>query len=132
MRKRSKASLKKALWKVFTEYVKNRDGWRCVTCGKRAEGQGMNGGHYIAKAACGLDYYFSEFNTHAQCVTCNLTLEGNRPAYRRFILERYGPDVLRDLETNYHRPSVGFDFEAKIAEYKGKLAALQANNGKQS
>jgi hypothetical protein len=101
------SSLKKQLWKLFAVYIKNRDNWTCVTCGKRAEGQAMNAGHYIAKGACTLEYYFDERNVHAQCVTCNLKLEGNRPAYRLFILERYGQDVLSELETKYSRTFKG-------------------------
>jgi hypothetical protein len=87
----------------------------------------MGGGHYIAKAACGLDYYFSERNVHAQCTYCNLTLEGNRPAYRAFILGRYGRATLLDIERNYHRPCKwsAEDFKKKIASYEAKIAELQ-------
>lgn len=83
----------------------------------------MGGGHYIAKGACGLDYYFSERNVHAQCTRCNLQLEGNRPAYRAIILRRYGRATLLDLETNYHKPCkwTREDFETKIAYYKAKV-----------
>lgn len=92
-----------------------------MTCGKYATGHGMGGGHYIAKAACGNDYYFHEQNVNAQCTNCNLRLEGNRPAYRQFILEEYGEEVLNDIETNYHKPCPEYPFEEKIKEYKRKL-----------
>jgi hypothetical protein len=87
----------------------------------------MGGGYYIAKAACGLDYYFSERNVHAQCTHCNLGLEGNRPAFRAFILRTYGRATLKDLESNYHKPvkSMAQDFLEKIALYKEKLKALE-------
>lgn len=82
----------------------------------------MGGGHYIAKGACGLDYYFSETNVNAQCTDCNLRLEGNRPKYRAFIIRKYGEKVLRDIEMNYHKPYKGeYPFAQKIDEYKEKL-----------
>lgn len=124
MKKKTSAKLKKDLWEIFTKYIKARDRYTCVTCGKRAESYGMGGGHYIAKAACGLDYYFSEKNVNAQCTYCNLTLEGNRPAYREFIISRYGMDTLLDIERNYHKPSIGYPFEQKIELYKQKLKDL--------
>jgi hypothetical protein len=80
------STLKKKLWKIFAVYIKIRDKWTCVTCGKYDTGYGMGAGHYIAKAACGAEYYFHEKNVHAQCTDCNLRKEGNRPEYRKFIL----------------------------------------------
>lgn len=118
MKKRSKSKLKKDLWAIFTLYIKNRDNWTCVTCGRYGKGRGMGGGHYIAKGACGNEYYFHEQNVHAQCTDCNLRLEGNRPAYRQFILDRYGKEVLDELETKYSRPSPDYPFEEKIEYYK--------------
>jgi hypothetical protein len=127
VKKRSLASLKKELWKHFTLYVKARDKYTCITRGRRVEGGNAQGGHYIAKAACGLEYYFGETNTHCQCSNCNLRLEGNRPAYRAFILRTYGARTLKDLETNYHKPVkwTAQDFQNKIALYKEKLKALK-------
>lgn len=125
-KKKAKIStLKKKLWAIFTLYIKMRDHWTCVTCGKFAKGYGMGGGHYIAKAACGAEYYFHEKNVHAQCTYCNLTLEGNRPAYREFILRTYGKKTLADLETNYHKPSPYFDYEAKIEHYTRLVSLMQ-------
>ncbi len=119
-KKWSTARWKKELWKYFTLYIKARDKYTCITCGRKVEGQNAQGGHYVAKGACGLDYYFSERNVHCQCGNCNLRLEGNRPAYRAFILSQYGADVLSDLESNYHKPCKWSAevFESKIAYYK--------------
>ena len=117
---------KKKLWEHFTAYIKERDNWTCVTCGKKAKGYGMGGGHYIAKGGCGNEYYFHERNVHAQCTNCNLKLEGNRPAYREFILRTYGEETLHDLENNYHKPTPWkADKYAELIEvYKRKLKEL--------
>jgi len=84
----------------------------------------MHAGHYIAKGACGLIYYFHEKNVHAQCFRCNMNLEGNRVDYRLKIIEVYGRKTLKDLETNYHQPSHNYPFEEKIEEYKEKLRLI--------
>jgi hypothetical protein len=121
MAKKTVAALKKLLWKHFTAYIKRRDKNICCTCGKYYEGAAMGGGHYIAKAACSLEYYFSEINVNAQCTKCNLRLEGNRPAYRAFLLQKYGKEALEDLELHYSRSTVSdsyFWLLEKIEYYK--------------
>jgi hypothetical protein len=123
-RKKSVSKLKKVLWSIFTKYIKARDKNICVTCGKYVTSYEANGGHYIAKAACGADYYFHEKNVHCQCTYCNLTLEGNRPVYRQFILNTYGQEVLNDLETNYRKANPKYPYEQKIQEYKEKIENL--------
>jgi hypothetical protein len=114
---------KKLLWEVFTKYIKMRDNWTCVTCGKQAKGYGMGGGHYIAKGACGAEYYFHERNVHAQCTDCNLRLEGNRPAYREFIIKKYGDETLLDLENNYWKPCKDYPYEEKYRYYTSLVEA---------
>jgi len=130
LKKKTITSQKKKLWAVFTKYIKARDGNVCVTCGRKVEGHGSQGGHYIAKGACGLEYYFHEKNVHCQCGDCNLRLEGNRPAYREFIIRKYGMEALLDIERNYHRPCHDYPFDQKVAHYKKKLEEIQ--NGKEN
>lgn len=124
MKKKSNASLKKKLWKVFTLWIKKRDNYTCVTCKRKVDGYSAQGGHYIAAGACGLEYYFSEKNVHCQCTNCNFRLEGNRPAYRDFIIATYGIKTLQDLEQNYWRPCKDFPFEEKIRHYTELLKKL--------
>jgi hypothetical protein len=119
------STLKKKLWKIFAVYIKIRDKWTCVTCGKYDTGYGMGAGHYIAKAACGAEYYFHEKNVHAQCTDCNLRKEGNRPEYRKFILRKYGQDTLDDLEKNYHKPSIDYPYVAQISHYTALVEKMQ-------
>lgn len=118
---KTQAQLKKALWEVFRKFIYQRDNNTCVTCGKRCESYARQAGHYIAKGACGLDYYFSETNVNVQCSYCNLNLEGNRHKYREYIIKKYGEDILKDIETNYHKPCPNFPFEEKIVYYKEKV-----------
>lgn len=103
MPKPTVSSLKKKLWKLFARYVKERDKFKCVTCGQKVEGRNAQAGHYLPKSACNLEYYFHERNVHCQCAGCNLFLHGNAPAYRKFIVRQYGKKTLDDLENNYRR-----------------------------
>jgi len=48
-RKETPAKLKKKLWQVFSKYIRARDNYTCVTCGKKGEGSGIHAGHYITK-----------------------------------------------------------------------------------
>ncbi len=101
------ASLKKKLWKKFADSIKERDGMHCVTCGERCEGRNRQAGHYMPKAACGLEYYFGETNVHVQCGKCNCFLQGNLPNYRKFLIRKYGKKELERIENNYHKPYKG-------------------------
>lgn len=124
MKKKTQAQLKKVFWKHFSIYIRTRDKFTCVTCGKKGEGSGLHAGHYIVKGACGLDYYFHEKNVHAQCFRCNIHLSGNSAEYRKFLLRKYGEKVVNDIEMNYHKPCKDYDFDEKIEEYKKKLQKL--------
>lgn len=112
--------LKKELWKWFSLFIRQRDGYKCVTCGKYAEGSGMHAGHYITKAAGGLALYFHENNVHAQCFRCNIHLSGNWSKYRDFILEKYGEAVDKELMRLRYvvLKWTTKDYEEKINHYK--------------
>ncbi len=115
-RKRKVSTLKKKLWPIFAKYIRARDRWKCISCGKY-EKPG-NAGHYIAKGACGAEYYFSELNVNMQCVNCNLTLEGNRHEYRKALVIKYGEDAVVDIEMNYHKPCPDFPYLERIQKYE--------------
>lgn len=117
-KKPTRGKLKKILWKHFSLFIRTRDKFTCVTCGRVGSGSGIHAGHYIVKASCGLDYYFSEQNTHAQCYRCNIHLSGNSVEYRKFMLRKYGEEILNDIEMNYHKPCIDYPFEQKIDHYK--------------
>lgn len=94
---KSISKLKKELWVVFSKYIRQRDNYTCVTCGKKGEGSGMHAGHFITKSVGGLALYFHEDNVHAQCYRCNIHLSGNWTAYRDFILRKFGEEKEKEL-----------------------------------
>lgn len=127
MKKKSIAKLKKDLWRIFSLYVRNRDGWKCFTCDRFATGSGLHAGHYIAKAEAGLRLYFHENNVHAQCYHCNINLSGNTDVYNERIIGKYGEKLLlklRELRNEDRGSPLKWtveDYEKLIKKYKKKL-----------
>ena len=122
-KQKSVSKLKKDLWVVFSKYIRQRDKYTCVTCGKKGEGSGIHAGHYITMSVGGLGLYFHEKNVHAQCYRCNIHLSGNWTAYREFILKQYGQEVdtkLLNMKSQIVKLSEQ-DYIEKIAHYKGLL-----------
>lgn len=120
-KKKTTAKLRKELWVVFTKFIKSRDKYTCFTCGNKASGYGMGGGHYKPKGACGNIYYYSEVNVHAQCTYCNLILQGNQVIYRLKLIEKYGLETVEKIEKNFRETDKYYPYQEKIDYYKTKL-----------
>lgn len=84
----------------FQMYIRYRDNWTCVVCGKHIDPQDpqakqvMHGGHYISRIKTSL--LLDEHNCHCQCRDCNFkqNIEGLDPRYTRYIVSKYGVEVL--------------------------------------
>ncbi len=88
--------LKGKAWYWFSLYIRNRDRWQCVTCGKIGKGAQIHAGHFIPGRHNVI--LFDERGVHAQCYQCNVPLKGNPRAYDKFMRERYGEEVIKELE----------------------------------
>lgn len=126
LKRKTTAKLRKELWKIFTYYIKERDNWTCFTCDRKAVGQGMGGGHYKPKGACGADAYYSEINVNAQCTFCNLTLQGNQVEYRKRLVKKYGEKIIAELDKTFRNPNKSFPYEEKVAYYMAQYKAILA------
>ncbi len=112
---------KKRLWKTFTKFIKARDKNRCFTCDRVASGRRINGGHFIPSGACPPSLNFHEDNVHAQCVDCNLKLEGNHYIYGiRLGEERVAAlyKIKKDCVGEVWTPEM---YDEKLLYYKKKL-----------
>lgn len=92
-KRREKTPLEKAhdkLWRLLSQYIRDRDNWTCVTCGKRETGRSMHGGHYVPGSNKATKY--DPHNVHAQCVRCNFHEHSNATEYSLFIVEKYGQE----------------------------------------
>lgn len=124
---KSLPSLKKKLWKIFSEYIRRREADEngfvaCISCGKIDHWKNQDAGHYIPKSL-GLSVYFEEKSVHSQCRGCNLFRHGNLSAYAISLRKKYGDGILEELDRIKNTP-VKFsklDYEEMIEKYKGKL-----------
>ncbi len=115
-------SYKKFLWRVFSKYIRQRDGGICITCGKKDDWKKMDAGHYIPRTA-GLSIYFEEKNVHCQCTTCNRWKHGDLTKYALRLREKYGENILDELDQQ-RRKIIKIsipEYQEKINFYKKKL-----------
>ena len=96
--------LKKRADKVFSMFIRERDGHKCYTCSKQMTKTESQNGHYIPRNY--LFYRYDERNCHCQCVGCNVFKKGNLTVYALHLISDYGVDFLRELDANRLR-SVG-------------------------
>ncbi len=99
------STLKKKVWKVFSEYIRTRDCLkttglsdygRCITCQKVVPKSLLQAGHFIpGRHNANL---FSERGVNAQCYNCNINLKGNTLQYRRQLIGHYGKGADEELE----------------------------------
>jgi hypothetical protein len=110
--------------KAMSNYIRERDGWKCVTCGKKAHGQGMHNGHFIPRGYS--IWRYDECNCHAQCYRCNEMLSGNWPAYYDFMVRTYGQDHVHEMMESKYAPvkRTVADLLEIEQHYKDKLEVL--------
>jgi hypothetical protein len=91
--------LKEKAWKLKSQLVRlegSKDGVnRCFTCGAIILVKEANAGHYIHKDA--LDFH--PINIQCQCVRCNKWLSGNLGVYAHNLIEKYGLEEYKKLES---------------------------------
>lgn len=98
LRKHSKnkiSVLKRKAWNAFSLWIRERDNYTCITCGKYGKSSFMNAGHYISRRHNAT--LFDERNSNAQCMNCNLWGYGNMGVYTLKLQEKYGKGIIKEL-----------------------------------
>lgn len=95
IKKPTVTQLKKKLDKVFSDYIRQRDGGRCYTCGSTQEWKYQQNGHFISRGKMSTRY--DEQNCHCQCVSCNVFKNGNYPEYAAKLQDQYGDGIIKEL-----------------------------------
>lgn len=128
MKAKTKTYYKKKAWTAFSKYIRNRyapDGNDiCVTCGRVYPTTALQAGHWLPNRHNSV--LFDERNCHSQCYGCNVGKKGNPVAYFHFMEDRYGREVMAELE-ELDRTMVQFkaiDYQEIEEKYKQKLLAL--------
>ena len=115
---------KKKLDKIFSDYIRQRDDYTCITCGKKGDKTNIQNGHYVSRSSNSLRY--SERNCHAQCVGCNIFKRGAMDAYSLALIIRYGAEILEELaaEKKKRKEFTRQELIESIKDYTEKLKNL--------
>ncbi len=90
----------------------------CCTCGVVKSWIRMDAGHFKSRGMGGSSgVYFDERNVNLQCKVCNGFQGGAPTEYREFMLEKYGEEVIAELELKHKLP-ISFRDLAMIAMEK--------------
>jgi hypothetical protein len=112
--------------KVFSEYIRERDNYRCVTCGVQGrERDGlMQCGHLFTRASYSTRW--TEENAFAQCRGCNLRHEHDAAPFTMFYLHTYGQGAYEKLYLKHKSvfKITNADLEILIGLYEHKKAEL--------
>lgn len=132
MVKKRKINLKKKLWGIFSKVIRMRNadenGYvKCISCEKVDHYKNLDCGHYLPKSL-GLSIYFEETNVAPQCTHCNRFRHGNQPKYALALIEKYGPEILEELDKKQRNPRQikSWEYEELIEKYKKELLNLEA------
>lgn len=112
-RKSNRQRIKDETWKWMSKYVRLRDCVEytkkhpsadneyapCCTCGEIKHWKRADAGHFIGRGIGGSSgVYFDERNVNFQCKRCNGFLGGNQIEYEKFMIRKYGKDVVDHLK----------------------------------
>jgi hypothetical protein len=127
--KSKKKNYKKELDEVFAEYIRLRDSngdtFRCISCGQVKPMSQCQCGHYISRAH--MATRFDENNCNGQCVGCNIFKSGNVVEYRFGLIDKYGEEVVNQLEAmrNDQRQIKDPEYKELIQYYKDKVKQMK-------
>lgn len=116
-KKRSRKAIVKELDKVFSQFIRQRDG-RCVQCGKT---DGLTCGHLFSRV--NFSTRWDEENCWCQCFGCNLRHEHEFEPFRRVVEGKIGLSRYDSLWFRHNQMRRYKDFELTdlIKYYKDKL-----------
>jgi len=124
--------LKKDLDKTFSEYIRERDDYVCITCGATRDNKVIQCGHLFS--ATKNSTRWDEKNAHAQCRGCNFKHEHDFERYRRRWVAQHGEseyDLLYAKWCQSTKFGLG-DLRMMIKHFKDKLDKLKKEKEKKS
>ena len=114
------SKLEKQLDDVFQTFIRYRDNFTCITCGKKfpvGERQAFHAGHYISRRNHSTRW--DEENVNGQCAGCNLKQSrGDAETWHRYEVA---------LETKYGRGTVNRLIQKSHEIYKPSRCWLEEN-----
>lgn len=115
MKQKSIAQLKKILWPLVSKYIRERDGYVCMACGRPGEGSGIHAGHLVPRPLCGPLTYFHPLNLWAECYHDNINLGGNTAIMAERLSKRYRFNFVAHLE-ELRRKEKSMQWDRRVLE----------------
>lgn len=75
---------------AFSKYVRTAAGWKCVRCGRHAEGQGLHCAHFHARRKESVRFDLE--NVDALCAGCHRYFTNHYTEHKAWKLEQLGED----------------------------------------
>lgn len=101
-KKSDKRKLIEKLDAIFSKYIRLRDArphsgyCECISCGAIHHWTKIQNGHLFSRKY--MSTRFDEVCCSAQCVQCNIFLNGNEIAYYRQACKKFGEQAVRECE----------------------------------
>ncbi len=130
---KSYSTLKKKADRLFSilrrlEESDGRGMARCCSCGVQKPWKDLQNGHFVSRVH--LAARFEPSNSHPQCSACNVLRRGNPAEYAKFLIDRYGPEIINRL-VSLKRQTIKFsrtDLQAMTEDYEKRIAALDPSH----
>jgi len=91
----NKKTAKANALRALSNYIRERDGWVCFTCGKGGDKHTMDCGHLISRYWSAT--LFDEKNCNCQCKGCNIAHENDYEIYKKAWVDKYGERAYDEL-----------------------------------
>ena len=118
-------AIKLELWRLFSQFIRQRDKGICKTCGKTGHWKEFDCGHYQRnsernQSLGGNELWWFEKNFASQCFACNRMRSGNLSEFAIYLETTYGKGVLQEIHTKYLTPKkwTRQEIEDKIKHYE--------------
>lgn len=112
--------------KAVNEYIRLRDGEKCISCKYEGNGRQFHAGHYRPQGGNSA-LRFHHDNINAQCSICNTRLSGNLAAYRINLIDKIGLERVEALESmNNIKKWAVEELHQIIDEHKTMIKELRA------
>ena len=120
-KKSDRKKLVAKLDKVFSEYVRKRDGYKSVVSGST---DNPTNGHLFSRIAYSTRW--DELNCHCQTWAENYRHEFDPYPYTQWFIKKYGQDAYDDLHRKFSTPVKikNYELEEMIKLYQGKIKEL--------
>lgn len=116
--------------KTFNTFIRLRDREkRCISCNKPLKAGNIDAGHFYSRKSH-INITFNEYNVNGQCSRpCNMDLSGDPLNYRVGLINRYGIEVVEELERicKVTKRYTIEECQGIIKKYKEKIKELNKN-----